>query len=65
MFVCEDCVSKAGVSEFEQLFGLRSYGPCEWCRKVAMCIDSRPPRQKNVEGRSENGIADEREFPCP
>jgi hypothetical protein len=40
MFLCDDCAKKFGVDSFELLFGSRSCGECESCRKVKSCVDT-------------------------
>jgi len=40
MFICEKCEPKFGISQFESIFGTRSYGRCEGCGETASCVDS-------------------------
>ncbi len=47
MFLCPDCLKKMGLEDVFWL--MRSRGPCEDCRQVAICIDYptklMPPRK--------------------
>lgn len=39
MFICDDCMPKAGVDESWSLLLPRSYGSCERCGETKSCND--------------------------
>jgi hypothetical protein len=54
MFLCDDCLKKFNIDDFWADIASRSRGPCESCKKSAICYDIhhsaiRPAKYKATE----------------
>ena len=59
MFLCEKCAPKFEVSEFQQIVGPFSVGPCEGCGKTRTCVDAHlyiPTRDTGVPRSAQTGM---------
>jgi len=54
MFICEECIEKHEPLPMPGWIYPRSYGPCELCHKINICIDFHgdlPPLKKRTKNK--------------